>query len=123
MKRVKWIALILVLAVVTYLGAAGVVCLTRPTPGLTVENARLLRRGMTLEQVEELFGCAGYCIFTEPNSGEACKVYVWSNELGPNVWIQFDAARQVTWSSFLFGRDPINVDESVLEWLRRMLRL
>src|SRR5262245_38174595 len=92
MTRVRWIALIFLVAFATYLGAVGVVWLTRPTPGLTVENARLLRRGMTLEQVEQLFGsqverfeCCGWARKV-PNRGETtcCE---WSSENEPLLFV------------------------------------
>src|SRR5262249_31841097 len=81
MKRSKWIACILLLAVAAYLGAVGVVWFTRPTPGITEENALLLRRGMTLQRGEALFGSIGLkseirCL----NDNDGSKHYCWYGE-------------------------------------------
>src|SRR5262245_32863496 len=56
MRLMKWV---LLFGLISIAGAIGVLWSTAPTPGLTEENAHRLRAGMTLEQVEALFGLKG----------------------------------------------------------------
>src|SRR5262245_35392315 len=95
----------------------------QPTPGLTEENARRLRAGMTLEQVEALFGCAGVrCSFRFPRVKQS---YCWrAVENGLFVTVELDDTNHLT-RAYFYGDSivHINVNESFLEWFRRMLRL
>ncbi|MBI3407009.1 MAG: hypothetical protein HY040_01465 [Planctomycetes bacterium] len=125
MKRLKWVACILLLAVAGYFGAVGVVWLTRPTPGLTEENARLLRRGMTLQEVNALFSSVG--ILTE----KAERFYVWHGTDTKRILLvqlnfdEYDRLIRAHLASFDrgFHSYPISIDKSLLDTIRGWFRL
>lgn len=79
------------LVVVTVAPLAAVAWWTLPTPGITLENVDLIRYGMTLGQVERLFGSRGQ----EPKSrvlvGSKPNTKEWLNpETGFIVGVTFD---------------------------------
>ena len=78
---------------------------------------------MSLEDVERLFGHPAESVgitFTDADS------YFWDSETDFTVAVVFDEARLLK-SAYLIscasGYPPINVNESFLEWLRRMFGL
>ena len=137
MPRRKWIIAVLLLAVFSLAGVYGVLWLTAPTPGLTEENALRLRAGMTLQEVENIFAFSGshlstfrfkaadverkpYFWVSESELIIVSKSYCWRNKNGLFVTVDFDngALRNAA-----IGISEINVNESFLEWVRRVLRL
>jgi hypothetical protein len=58
-------------------------------PMVTLSKFNLVENGMTIEQVEQIFGVAGKVI-AETSSGESVgKVYSWRNPEGSNAIIEF----------------------------------
>src|SRR5215475_11121277 len=108
MTRVKWISLILLLAVAAYFGAVGVVWLTRPAPGVTEENARLLRKGMTLEQVEQLLGSPGDTAWLK--DPPEFYWYFWCNDT-LRVYAVFDDTDRLHSTYMSSGQSPFFTDE------------
>src|SRR5262249_10934433 len=121
MRRRKLMAWLLLLAFVAVAGTMGVLWLTAPTPGLTEENAVRLRAGMSVQQVQKIFGRRG----VRWTRSDSCA-YMWHNETGLLVNAHFDKHGNLTTASMATHPSVwqgINVNESFFDMLRRWLRL
>src|SRR5262245_2315603 len=126
MTRRKWLVSLLLLAVLAIGGTYAAVWLTAPTPGLTEANALSLRAGMTVHEVETLFGFPGDLHYFPAKwrvrmSSE--KWYVWGDADGLRVSVMFDKNWQLTSASIgdRYTWSEIKVNETFLDCLRRIL--
>src|SRR5262249_61720109 len=119
--RRKWTIWLLLLALVGIAGTHGMLWLTTPTPGLTEENVRRLRAGMTVQDVERLFG--GPATYEPIAIAERPLVYAWTGSGGFQVTVWFDKGGFLS-NALMLQNEPwswtvINVNESLLDTLKR----
>ena len=135
-------AWLLLLALVAVGGTYGILWLTAPTPGFTEENVLRIRRGMTPQQVQNLFGPNVRVRTDRPARGTTLDTWTldtWRSDTwrGENllVYVRYEGgylwnatglrveSGTVIGAETVIGILPIHLDESFLDRLRRMLRL
>jgi hypothetical protein len=115
--------LLLVVGAVVLLGVAGfvlLVWLTKPTPGVTWDNFRRLREGMSPKDVEALLG--------EPYDVEDYRTYTnryWRGEEVVKISLEFteDGLKFGVAGHGLGPVEGLHTDESLLDRIRRWLHL
>jgi hypothetical protein len=75
-----------------------------PTPGVTEANARRIKPGMTMSQVEAILGGPGGWYSSYSNGREYNSIYRWN---GPGVAVEVDFACQFPSGQFPFGRPEV----------------
>ena len=106
-------------------------CRSCNPPGFTVENVKLLKKGMTRLEVEALFDCPGACIREGGSLHESDWVWQWKGRGGEVRLLfigPFDSEKEAT-LRLLEWADPVSKDfefyvlenQSIWDRLRRVL--
>ena len=126
--------LLLALAVVLVASVAACLVLTRPTPASQInkQNQQLINDGMTLQQVEAIFGGPAGDYSTRLPPGPKKFIRTLPEQLGDRnykLWagnggiivVYFDEGNRV--ETAIFYSSFVSQEPSILEKIRRLLRL
>jgi hypothetical protein len=114
-RRRRWFAAGIGVLLLATLGFVSFVCLTTPPPGVTLENFRRLREGMSKQEVASILGAPEKELYSR-------NTQIWEAET-LTVFLRFESEGAL--SEGLAMEDQaygLTKDEGILDRIRRMLR-